>query len=441
MSNGKISKLLGAIVSRLSFDLRRDGVATSYLDRLIVEVLDRDYSAASRLLRTMLQDLEAYQLPRRMAHMLTQKPYGEIQSPDEYYAQLVKLLEKECCIGGCKASTLHLLQVALHDSRSLFADIINIYGITPSQVEMAISEMEDYDEDTLFLDASPQPRDMVNDAGSVTADSHTLILDKYGQNLTAMALDGLLDKVVGRDEEIERVVQVLSRRKKCNPLLIGEAGVGKSAIVEGLAMRIVEGRVPKSLAGKQLYQLDMASLIAGTKFRGEFEERMQSIIATMERSRNLILFIDEVHTIVGAGSVQGSLDVANILKPSMARGTIQLIGATTPEEYSRTIERDMPLSRRFQVVRIEQMSAEATLRILRYIAPHYESHHAVRYTVEALAMCVHLAERCIPERNFPDKAIDLMDEAGVIASYSGGIVREEHIGRVVYGWGQLSNPS
>ena len=238
------------------------------------------------------------------------------------------------------------------------------------------------------------------------------MLDKFGVDLTRQAREGKIDPVIGRECEIERVVQILSRRKKNNPILIGEAGVGKSAIVEGLALRIAAGDVPYTIAGKRLYSLDVSSLVAGTKFRGEFEERMQQLLDELRKADDTIIFIDEIHTIVGAGSTQGSLDTANILKPALARGELQTIGATTLDEYRENIERDSALERRFQRVLVEPTSCEETLQILRNIAPRYEAHHKVRYTDEALEACVTLTNRYITDRFFPDKAIDVLDEAG-----------------------------
>ena len=238
------------------------------------------------------------------------------------------------------------------------------------------------------------------------------MLDKFGVDLTRQAREGKIDPVIGRECEIERVVQILSRRKKNNPILIGEAGVGKSAIVEGLALRIAAGDVPYTIAGKRLYSLDVSSLVAGTKFRGEFEERMQQLLDELRKADDTIIFIDEIHTIVGAGSTQGSLDTANILKPALARGELQTIGATTLDEYRENIEKDSALERRFQRVLVEPTSCEETLQILRNIAPRYEAHHKVRYTDEALEACVTLTNRYITDRFLPDQAIDVLDEAG-----------------------------
>ncbi len=240
----------------------------------------------------------------------------------------------------------------------------------------------------------------------------TPMLDKFGNDMTKAAAEGRLDPVVGRETEIERVAQILSRRKKNNPVLIGEPGVGKSAIVEGLALRIVQRKVPRLLFNKRIVSLDMAGLVAGTKYRGEFEERVKAILTELQKSNDIILFIDEIHTIVGAGNSPGSMDAANLLKPSLARGELQCIGATTLDEYRKNIESDGALERRFQKVMVEPTTPEQTLEILNNIKEKYEQHHNVSYTPEALEACVKLTERYISDRNFPDKAIDALDEAG-----------------------------
>lgn len=240
----------------------------------------------------------------------------------------------------------------------------------------------------------------------------TPMLDKFGNDMTRAAEEDRLDPVVGREVEIERLAQILSRRKKNNPVLIGEPGVGKSAIVEGLALRIVKRKVSRTLFGKRVISLDMASIVAGTKYRGEFEERIKAILNELQKNRDVILFIDEIHTIVGAGNAQGSMDAANLLKPALARGEIQCIGATTLDEYRTNIEKDGALERRFQKVMVEPTTAEETLVILNKIKPKYEKHHGVTYSDDALEACVKLTDRYISDRNFPDKAIDALDEAG-----------------------------
>ena len=240
----------------------------------------------------------------------------------------------------------------------------------------------------------------------------TPVLDKFGNDITRAAEEGRLDPVVGRNAEIERVIQILSRRKKNNPVLIGEPGVGKSAIVEGLALRIKERKVSRLLYDKRVISLDMASVVAGTKYRGQFEERIKAIIDEVKKNPDVILFIDELHNIVGAGNSSGTMDAANLLKPALARGEIQCIGATTLDEYRKNTEKDGALERRFQKVIVEQTSAEETLQILRNIKDNYENHHNVVYTDRALEACVKLTQRYVSDRSFPDKAIDALDEAG-----------------------------
>ena len=243
-------------------------------------------------------------------------------------------------------------------------------------------------------------------------DNATPVINKYGKDITRLAAAGELDPVIGREREIERLAQILSRRKKNNPVLIGEPGVGKSAIVEGLAQRIVERKVARGLMEKRIVALDMASVVAGTKYRGQFEERIKAIIDEASQNDDVILFIDEIHTIVGAGNASGSMDAANMLKPALARGEVQCIGATTLDEYRKNIEKDGALERRFQKVIVDANTAEETLEILKSIKEVYEKHHGVIYTDEALRACITLTDRYISDRAFPDKAIDAMDEAG-----------------------------
>jgi ATP-dependent Clp protease ATP-binding subunit ClpC len=242
--------------------------------------------------------------------------------------------------------------------------------------------------------------------------SKTPALDSFGRDLNEAALKGEIDPVIGRDREIERVTQILSRRKKNNPVLIGEPGVGKSAIAEGLALKIIERKVSKNLLNKRIVSLDVGSLVAGTKYRGQFEERMKTILDELKKNKDIIIFIDELHTIIGAGSASGSLDISNMFKPVLSRGEIHCIGATTLTEYRNHVEKDPALERRFQKVLVEPPTPEETLQILKNIKEKYEDHHHVEYTDEALENCVKLSERFIPEKNFPDKALDVLDEAG-----------------------------
>lgn len=331
--------------------------------------------------------------------------------------------------------TEHVLLAMLKERNSMAAKILEESKVNYSQVVQALdgatSEMrpqmgfglDDEDEEDEGLGYADNKHDSVNgdarqQGQSATATRQTKsandtpVIDSFGVDMTRAAAEGKLDPVVGREKEIERLAQILSRRKKNNPVLIGEPGVGKSAIVEGLALRIVQRKVSRLLFGKRLVALDMTSVVAGTKYRGQFEERIRSILNELQKNPDVILFIDEIHTIVGAGSAPGSMDAANMLKPALARGEIQCIGATTLDEYRKSIEKDGALERRFQKVIVEPSTSEETLQILQNIKDRYEEHHNVCYTPEAIQACVKLAERYLTDRSFPDKAIDVMDEAG-----------------------------
>ena len=295
------------------------------------------------------------------------------------------------------------------------------FGIDYERIEQLYPKPQALPQDGNYLEsefAGEQPFEWgggkSQETRTKTNKNGTPALDKYGRDLTAQAHDGELDPVIGRQAEIERVVQILSRRKKNNPILIGEPGVGKSAIVEGLALRIENGEA-SALAGKRIVSLDIASMVAGTTYRGQFEERMKSVINELHKHPEIILFVDEIHTIMGAGNAQGSLDAANILKPALARGEVQCIGATTISEYRKSIEKDGALERRFQKVMVQPTSSEETYTILTRISEVYGAFHHVQYAEEALHACVQLTDRYITDRFFPDKAIDAMDEAGAYA--------------------------
>jgi ATP-dependent Clp protease ATP-binding subunit ClpC len=310
----------------------------------------------------------------------------------------------------------HLLIAIVKDSESLTSKMLKDLSITDSMIKDSIIKLQPkpkaelpYDDDD---DAEQKDLGKSHSGSSQKTASETPVLDNFGIDLTKAAEEGRLDQIVGREREIERIAQILSRRKKNNPILIGEPGVGKSAIAEGLAMRIVQKKVSRILFNKRVITLDLASIVAGTKYRGQFEERMKAMLNELARSRNVILFIDEIHTIVGAGGASGSLDAANMLKPALARGEIQCIGATTLDEYRQHIEKDGALERRFQKVIIEPASVEEAITILTNIKEHYENHHNVEYSKEAIEACVRLTERYISDRHLPDKAIDAMDEAG-----------------------------
>ncbi|MEZ4857735.1 MAG: ATP-dependent Clp protease ATP-binding subunit [Flavobacteriaceae bacterium] len=279
-------------------------------------------------------------------------------------------------------------------------------------IEPTTSEFSNEDDDNAASDSDKENLFAGTSTNKGNKKSKTPVLDNFGRDLTALAEEGKLDPVVGRENEIQRVSQILSRRKKNNPLLIGEPGVGKSAIAEGLALRIIQRKVSRILYDKRVVTLDLASLVAGTKYRGQFEERMKAVMNELEKNDDIILFIDEIHTIVGAGGATGSLDASNMFKPALARGEIQCVGATTLDEYRQYIEKDGALERRFQKVLVEPTSVEETIEILHNIKDKYESHHNVTYTEEALVACVKLTNRYMTERFLPDKAIDALDEAG-----------------------------
>ncbi len=317
--------------------------------------------------------------------------------------------------------TEHLLLSILREDSNVAAQILSKFGVTYDVFRAELEEKEDFSSspsstNTPKMAMTNEPSDP-QDLGSGerpkrTSKSKTPVLDNFGRDLTAMAEENKLDPIVGREKEIERVAQILSRRKKNNPVLIGEPGVGKTAIAEGLALRIVERKVSRVLFNKRIVTLDIASLVAGTKYRGQFEERMKAVMAELEKTPDVILFIDELHTIVGAGGASGSLDASNIFKPALSRGEIQCIGATTLDEYRQYIEKDGALERRFQKVIVEPTTPDETIQILTNIKEKYEDHHNVNYTADAIKACVTLSERYISDRHFPDKAIDVLDEAG-----------------------------
>ena len=343
--------------------------------------------------------------------------YDENISFNDKASKVLKL-----CI--LEANSEHILLAIMKVKDNAAFHVLESNGVTYEKIKLTLqpdthaglgfSEDEDEDEDirqspsgnksnAAQQQARPAQKKPAND---------TPVLDNFGTDMTKAAEEGKLDPVVGRVKEIERLAQILSRRKKNNPILIGEPGVGKSAIVEGLALRIVEKKVSRILFDKRVIALDMTAVVAGTKYRGQFEERIRSILNELKKNPNIILFIDEIHTIVGAGSAAGSMDAANMLKPALARGEIQCIGATTLDEYRQNIEKDGALERRFQKVIVEPTTAEETLQILKNIKDKYEDHHNVNYTDAALEACVKLTDRYITDRNFPDKAIDALDEAG-----------------------------
>ena len=390
-------------------------------EHFLLGIIQTDNSA-KEILENLQADLT--QIRRKIENMnVNTNPFSEEKENISFtkladYA--VKRADLECRqYRASEINTVHLLLGILYKMEDPTTNILSAYEIDYDSVAKEYQSMlknsgqlpksSAYDDD----EEREEYGQMKKPTGNLgTGKSKTPTLDNFGRDLTALASEGKLDPVIGREKEIERVSQILSRRKKNNPLLIGEPGVGKSAIAEGLALRIMQKKVSRVLFGKRVITLDLASLVAGTKYRGQFEERMKAIMTELEKNRDVILFIDELHTIVGAGSSTGSLDASNMFKPALARGEIQCIGATTLDEYRQYIEKDGALERRFQKVMVEPTSVEETILILNQIKDKYEDHHNVTYTDEAIAACVNLTSRYITDRFLPDKAIDAMDEAG-----------------------------
>src|SRR5699024_1382889 len=318
--------------------------------------------------------------------------------------------------------TEHLLLSLLRDDENIAAQILQQFNVSYDAVREELDLIISGDpSDNDQPDARSVSSNLSSSEGSKSSGSSrekkmekskTPVLDNFGRNLTEMAENDKLDPIIGREDEIKRVAQVVSRRKKNNPVLIGEPGVGKTAIAEGLASRIIEHKVSRVLYDKRVIALDLAALVAGTKYRGQFEERMKAVMGELEKSEGIILFIDELHTIVGAGGASGSLDASNMLKPALARGEVQAIGATTLNEYREHIEKDGALERRFQKIMVDPTSPEETVDILSQIKTKYEEHHSVSYSEEAIEACVSLTDRYVADHYLPDKAIDAMDEAG-----------------------------
>ncbi|WP_430400649.1 ATP-dependent Clp protease ATP-binding subunit [Flavobacterium sp.] len=401
-------------------------------EHLMLGLLREGQGKAMAILNNMAVD---FMHLRNKVEILSPANTTDIQNNDKKNLHLTRQAERALKTTFLEAklynstliSTAHLLLCILRNENDPTTKLLNKLKIDYESVKDQYSTMMTNENDYIenlpkaesFNDDSSQeetPKDggFNNPTGGnkSTKKSKTPVLDNFGRDLTEMAEQGKLDPVVGREKEIERVSQILSRRKKNNPLLIGEPGVGKSAIAEGLALRIIQRKVSRVLFNKRVVTLDLASLVAGTKYRGQFEERMKAVMNELEKNDDIILFIDEIHTIVGAGGATGSLDASNMFKPALARGEIQCVGATTLDEYRQYIEKDGALERRFQKVIIEPTSIEETITILNNIKGKYEEHHTVTYTPEAIEACVKLTSRYMTDRFLPDKAIDALDEAG-----------------------------
>lgn len=411
--------------------LRNDSITPEHL---LLGLLREGEGKAIDILRDLFIDLKAVKKELE-ASMRTEAnktdSYDEHIDFNEQASKLLKMSILEARVMKCKiADTEHILLAIMRENQSKASRILEEHEVTYQKIKDRLipksepqSGLDFGEEDEEEEGIRRRPTGEGNTSSDMEAQqttrtrsqkptNDTPVLDSFGTDMTQAASEGKLDPVVGREKEIERLAQILSRRKKNNPILIGEPGVGKSAIVEGLALRIVEKKVSRILFDKRVIALDMTAVVAGTKYRGQFEERIRSILNELKKNPDIILFIDEIHNIVGAGSAAGSMDAANMLKPALARGEIQCIGATTLDEYRQHIEKDGALERRFQKVLVEPTTPEETLQILRNIKEKYEEHHNVNYTNEALEACVKLADRYITDRNFPDKAIDALDEAG-----------------------------
>ena len=400
-------------------------------EHLMLGLLREGQGKAMAVLTNLAVDFE--HLRRKVEIMSPPNAIG-IQNNDKRNLHLTRQAERALkttfleakLYNSSEISTIHLLLCILRNENDPTTKLLNKlkidYEIVKDQYTAMITNEDDFIEnlpkaesfdDSDNDDAKESAFNSPPPSGNkTTKKSKTPVLDNFGRDLTEMAEEGKLDPVVGREKEIERVSQILSRRKKNNPLLIGEPGVGKSAIAEGLALRIVKKKVSRILFNKRVVTLDLASLVAGTKYRGQFEERMKAVMNELEKNDDIILFIDEIHTIVGAGGATGSLDASNMFKPALARGEIQCVGATTLDEYRQYIEKDGALERRFQKVIVEPTTVEETITILNNIKPKYEDHHNVIYTPEAIEACVKLTNRYMTDRFLPDKAIDALDEAG-----------------------------
>ena len=403
-------------------------------EHLLLGILRDGECKAAEILKSFYLDLKGIknELEIQLREKSIQENYSQDITFSEEASKILTLSKLEAkLMNNEKVDTPHILLAIMRDNQNNAYKILDKNDVTYEKIIDRLKQEEVPFDGLDFNDDEEEEgigrrgnADKNNDGFDSSANRQTTqteqkqaeggtpYLDNYGIDLTKAAEGGKLDPVVGREKEIERIAQILSRRKKNNPILIGEPGVGKSAIAEGLALRIVEKRVSRALFGKRIVSLDMTAVVAGTKYRGQFEERIRAILTEVKKHPDVILFIDEIHTIVGAGSAAGSMDAANMLKPALARGEIQCIGATTLDEYRKNIEKDGALERRFQKVLVEPTSPEETLQILRNIKDKYEEHHNVTYTDEALEACVRLTDRYVTDRYFPDKAIDAMDEAG-----------------------------
>jgi len=401
------------------------------LEHIFLGIVDDGESNAVQILRNLELDIEAFRMKLEASIKTNNTVIGNtnnlpLTKQAERALKFTYIVAKDF---NCEqVASEHLMLAILHDDNNIVSQRLEYEGITFNKFKSEVEKLTpNYPAKSRNEDIVSEPKDMFmdedeedetpakttdNQQNKKNAKSATPVLDSFGRDLTKAAEEGRLDPIVGREKELERIAQILSRRKKNNPILIGEPGVGKSAIAEGLAQRIVEHKVSRTLYNKRIIVLDMGSVVAGTKYRGQFEERMKSILNELVKNPDIIIFIDEIHNIVGAGNANGSLDASNMFKPALARGELQCIGATTLDEYRQYIEKDGALERRFQKILVEPTTPEETVQILNNIKGRYEDHHLVKYAPEAIEACVKLTNRYISDRNLPDKAIDALDEAG-----------------------------
>ncbi len=422
------SNELKYVLDQSRIEATRHNCSMIKAEHLLLAIMSKNESHAFQTLQKLLSADMMYQLRDALDNSLYEQPGStEMLTVSDLANRIIKLSVLEArMLKSNIVDSEHLLLAIFHNSEVQNLEIMGMFrdaGVTYEALyrllanvadapQMGASFTDDDDDDEEEPFSSDRPEAPQRPSSAPKRGNDTPVLDKFGNDMTRAAEEGRLDPVIGREVEIERLAQILSRRKKNNPVLIGEPGVGKSAIVEGLALRIVQRKVSRILFDKRVISLDMASIVAGTKYRGQFEERIKAILNELSKNKDIILFIDELHTIVGAGNASGSMDAANLLKPALARGEIQCIGATTIDEYRKNIEKDGALERRFQKVMVEPTSPEETLTILNNIKDKYEEHHNVNYTPDAIEACVKLTDRYVSDRNFPDKAIDALDEAG-----------------------------
>ena len=434
--DAKFSPRVRAILSLSHQEAQRLGNAYVGLEHLFLGMLKEGGSSAIKILENLNLNIEVFTKKLEASVRTANTNQSAVLAlpltkQAERVLKFTYIIAKEFHSDIVRSE--HLMLAILHEKNNIISQNLEFEGInydnfkqellrfTAENTELQESATEeqqgfasnifndDDEEDDLMNDIRPQqekPKKTSN------IKSKTPVLDNFGRDLTKAAEENRLDPIVGRERELERIAQILSRRKKNNPILIGEPGVGKSAIAEGLAIRIVQHRVPRTLFNKRVVMLDIGSIVAGTKYRGQFEERIKAILNELENNRDIILFVDEIHTLVGAGNANGSLDASNMFKPALARGELQCIGSTTLDEYRQYIEKDGALERRFQKILVEPTTPAETIEILNNIKPRYEDHHLVTYTPEAIEACVKLTDRYLSDRHLPDKAIDALDEAG-----------------------------